>query len=804
MRKLAFLIFLVPLLSFGQVVTVLDVDTRQPIVGVDIYNKDKTLGVITDFDGKADISAFAKAETIIISEVAHQSVAYTKAQIATFNNKIYLKVSENSLEPVFLSSSKFAQSKRNIPQKIIGLSRENIAFANPQTAADLLESSGQVFVQKSQLGGGSPLIRGFSTNRLLITMDGVRFNTAIFRSGNVQNVISIDPFSLERTEVILGPGSVVYGSDAVGGVMNFYTKKPQLSGESAKLFAGNALARYSTANKEKTGHFDFNIGGKNWSFLTSVSHSDYSNLIIGKNGPNDYLRPDFVVTQNGVDTVVENDNPREQVSTGYSSYSLMQKVRYVPNEAWDFNLGINYSSTSDYDRYDRLIQRDDEDNLRSAEWYYGPQRWLMTNLQANKEGNGPFYDRMQATAAYQYFEESRNDRRFGREELRSRTERVNAVSTALDFTKNIGQRRNKLFYGLEYVYNHVNSNGSTTNINDGTFASTDTRYPDGSNWSSAAAYVSTQFQASEKLNVISGARYNHIFTFTDFRGNNAFFDFPFDESSTDFGNITGSLGLNYQHSSTLQLKTNFSTAFRAPNIDDIGKVFDSGDGNLVVPNPDLKAEYAFNADAGFTLNFNKKLLLDINGFFTKLNNALVRRDFLLNGQSTIDYQGEPTNIQAIQNAGTATIMGLELGLEIPISEHFKFTSQFNYTDGIQDEGDGTETPVRHVAPAFGNAHFIYQKNKWKFDAYAEYNGELDADAIAPAEVEKPWLYALDSNGRPYAPSWYTLNVSTQYKFNDQWTTTMNLENITNQRYRTYSSGISAPGTNLILALKYAF
>jgi hemoglobin/transferrin/lactoferrin receptor protein len=106
---------------------------------------------------------------------------------------------------------------------------------------------------------------------LLITVDGVRFNNAIFRGGNVQNVISIDPLAIERTEVILGPGSVIYGSDAVGGVMNFYTKRPKFSFEEGVSFSGNALARYATASDEKTGHFDFNIGTKEWAFLTSVS-----------------------------------------------------------------------------------------------------------------------------------------------------------------------------------------------------------------------------------------------------------------------------------------------------------------------------------------------------------------------------------------------------------------------------------------------------------------------------------------------------------------------------------------------------
>lgn len=804
MRLLFTVLFCLPLLTYAQTITIRDVDTREPIVGAAVFNEDHSKSGTTNFDGKVDISAFAKAEQITFQEVAHKQAHYTKAQIATFKNVVYLKQKDNMLGEILLSASKFAQSKKNTPQKIIGLSSESILLNNPQTAADLLETSGSVYVQKSQLGGGSPIIRGFSTNRLLITMDGVRFNTAIFRSGNVQNVISIDPFAVDRTEVVLGPGAVIYGSDAMGGVMNFYTKKPQVSSTGERTVSGNAFTRYSTANNEKTGHFDIALSGKKWGFLTSASVSDYGDLRMGSNGPDDYLRPDFVARRNGEDIVVQNDNPQRQVSTGFTSYNLMQKVRYVANPFWNFDLGIYFSNTTDYDRYDRLIQRDDEGELRSAQWFYGPQKWSMVNLQVNHESTSALFDRMQFTTAFQNFEESRNDRRFGRDQLRTRTERVNAFSTALDFTKGIGAKKNKIFYGTEYVLNHVNSNGSETDINTGAFELTDTRYPDGSDWSSLAAYVSGQFALADKLNLNTGIRYNHIFTFTDFRGNNQFLDLPFDESRSDFGNITGSAGLNYEVSKALQLQTNVSTAFRAPNIDDLGKVFDSGDGDLVVPNTDLKAEYAYNADIGGALNINDVFKLDVSGYLTFLDNALVRRPFALNGSSTIEYQGEQANVFAIQNAGTAQIKGIELGAEINFTKKLKLTSQFNITDGEQEEEDGSTVAVRHVAPTFGNTHFIYSLGKFKFDAYAEYNGQFDAGELSPEEVEKPWLYALDANGDPFSPSWYTLNISSQYKPTKDWTLTANLENITDQRYRPYSSGISAPGINLILAVNFKF
>ena len=815
MRFICILLLLFSVTVSAQKITVFDADTREPIPGVAIYNQDKSKSALTDFDGKADITAFSDDELIFFSEVAHKEVQYSKSQIATtFKYHVFLKQKENLLGEIVLSASKFAQSRKNVPQKIVGISSEAIQLSNPQTSADLLEKSGQVFVQKSQLGGGSPIIRGFSTNRLLITLDGVRFNTAIFRGGNVQNVISIDPFIIDRSEVILGPGSVVYGSDAVGGVLNFYTKRPEFSGDKSFVISGNAVTRYSTANQENTGHFDINLGTKKWSFFTSASYSNYEDQRQGSNGLDDYSRVDFVRRINGEDVVIQNDDTDDQVGSGFSSYNFAQKIRFAPNTIWDFNLSLLYSTTSEYDRYDRLFQRDENDELEFAQWFFGPQDWFLSSFQVNKEGQGKLYDRVQATASYQYFEESRNDRRIGRSALRTRTERVNVFSGSLDFTKALANPRNKIFYGTEYVYNHVNSNGSQRDVDtSANFELRSTRYPDGSDWQSLAAYVSGQFELNKKLRLNTGIRYNQIFIFADFRGNNQFFDFPFDESRLNFGNVTGSVGFNYDLSKTVTLKTNLSTAFRAPNIDDLGKVFDSDDGDLVIPNPDLTAEYAYNAEVGAFFNFGNTVKLDINGYYTILEDALVRRDFTLNSSPTltqIDENGDEQvfQIEAIQNASTAEIWGVEAGIEIDLSRiitpGLKITSQYNFIRGTQEEEDGSLVPVRHVSPNFGNTHITYKKGKWTFDANAIYNAQFEFEDLSPEINDRTELFAQDENGNLFAPRWYTLNFSSQYTLNKNWSFTANLENITDQRYRTYSSGISTAGRNLILAATFSF
>ena len=784
----------------AQTVTVLEEGTEDPIAGVAIFNFKKNKSVFTNIDGKASLELFEENETIYFQNILYKKRAIKIAQLGV-DFTVYLTPRIEDLNEVIVSASKFEQSKRDIPQTIVNINAKDIQFENPQTSADLLESTGNVYVQKSQLGGGSPMIRGFSTNRLLITVDGVRMNNATFRGGNLQNVISIDPFTVQNTEITLGAGSVVYGSDAIGGVMSFYTQKPQLSYKDSLYFNANSAIRYATANKEKTGHLDLNFGLKKWAFLSSISYTDFDDLRMGRHGPDDYLRTEYVETINGEDIIVQNDNPRVQTPTGYDQINFLQKVRYEPKENLNFDLGLYYTTTSSYSRYDRLL-RYQNGNLRSAEWNYGPQRWFMGNFQITKlSSSSNLYDKIQATAAYQNFQESRQDRDFQSNIRNIREESVDALSLNVDLEKGLSEKT-KLFYGLEYVYNMVNSDGLETNIATNTNSPAVSRYPDGSNWQSIAAYASFKYKPNTKFVFQSGLRYNHIAAKADFTENNQFLNLPFNSTRLNSGAVTGTAGISWMPSKMMQWKFNASTAFRAPNIDDIGKVFDSEPGSVVVPNPNLRPEYAYGGELGFRLNVDDVFIIDMATYYTFLDNALVRRDFTLNGASQIMYDGELSNVQAIQNASKAWIYGFEAGVRINFSKRLKLTSQYNIIGGTEDE-NGIEVPVRHIAPNFGNTHLVWQNDKFQVDAFAEYNNELSFSQFAPSERAKDFIYALDENGNPYAPSWYTFNLRTKYKISDATTFIASLENITDQRYRTYSSGITAPGRNLILSLRYS-
>jgi hemoglobin/transferrin/lactoferrin receptor protein len=252
------------------------------------------------------------------------------------------------------------------------------------------------------------------------------------------------------------------------------------------------------------------------------------------------------------------------------------------------------------------------------------------------------------------------------------------------------------------------------------------------------------------------------------------------------------------------VNANFSTGFRAPNVDDIGKVFDSTPGSVVIPNPSLNAEYAYNFELGFTKIFGEVFKIDVTGFYTTLDNALVRRNATLNGQSQINYNGTLSQVQSIQNAAIANVYGIQAGLELKIAKGLRFSSQFNFQKGEEELDNGEKSPSRHAAPWFGVSRLSLLTAGLNLQFYAQYSGEVSYANLSEEGRATDYIYAIDADGKPYSPSWYTLNFKVLYPIDGKFTLSGGIENLTDQRYRTYSSGIVAPGRNLILALSLNF
>ncbi|MBC3538243.1 TonB-dependent receptor domain-containing protein [Rufibacter sediminis] len=797
---LSLLLVVVPLAATAQSAVVQDRATLQPLAGVRVVPTQGGPALLTDAKGRFSTRGFQDTDSLRFDRADYKSRTLAVNQLKTMQYRVLLSERSYSLDEVVVSASKFEEKRADVPQQIQVLKARELAFQSNQTTADVLQQTGQVLVQKSQAGGGSPILRGFEANKVLMVIDGVRLNNAIYRGGHLQNVITVDNASLEKVEVVFGPGSVVYGSDALGGVIHFYTKNPVLGDSAGTHVTGSAFTRYATANQEKTGHADFSIGGRKWGSFTSFTYSDFDDLRQGKNRNPFYgnwgLRPYFAQRVNGEDVMVPNANINVQKFSGYKQYDVLQKVLFQPSATTSHLLNVQFSTSSDIPRYDRLTEVDAQGRLNHGEWYYGPQeRWLAAYTFATK-GRGWLED-VRVTAAYQSVEESRHNRRFNRSPLQSRFEHVDVYTLNADASRLLGEH--ELRYGLEGTYNEVSSRAYGTNLTTGERTPLDTRYPSGgSDMRTAAAYFTHTWEISPRWILSDGVRVSRVELNADFSGDKTFFPFPFDAVSQKNTAVNGNLGLVFQPGREWRFAAVASSGFRAPNVDDLAKVFESTAGQLVVPNPNLKPEYTYNAELSIGKTVAQSVRVEGTGFYTWYRDAITTQPFTFQGQNELEYNGQLSRVVASVNANKAYVYGVTGSVNADLTQAFRLASTLTYTYG-RIQSSPNETPLDHIPPVYGKTSLFLTLPKFRSEFFVQYNGWKHLEDYNPVG-EDNLQYATPQG----VPAWYTLNLRTAYQFHPRLQFQAALENITDQFYRVYASGVSAPGRNLVLTLRGNF
>jgi len=803
MKIITFFCFVCSFISFSasaQTITIVDKTSQQVVPLVDISLPDQSFSVSTNAQGQADISNFKDAERIQFSQVGYQNLTLSYAQLQNLQFKVALTASSYALGEVVISASKFDEKREEVPQQIQVLKSRDLAFMNQPTTADVLQQTGNILVQKSQLGGGSPIIRGFEANKVLMVVDGVRLNNAIYRGGHLQNIITLDNANLERIEVVYGPGSVVYGSDALGGVMHFYTRNPILATNGAKnIIKANAFTRYATAAQEKTVHADVNFGFKKLAFLSGFSYSDFSDLRQGRNrsseNPDFGERTFFVQRVNGQDSIFNNADPDIQVSSGYQQYDFLQKIKYQASENMSHTLNVQYSTSSDIPRYDRLTQVSNG-RPRYAEWYYGPQKRFFSAYTLEHKSTGTLYDNARLVAAYQNIEESRIDRQYRNANRNHRIEKVDVYSVNADLEKEIG--KNEFRYGAEGTFNQVNSSAFKEQLQIGENTPLDTRYPNGgSTMSSLAAYITHAYELSPRFILHDGLRYSQVKLEATFK-DKTFFPFPFDAVTQNNSAINGNLGLAFLPGQEWRFTALASSGFRAPNVDDLSKVFESVPGTVIVPNPNLKPEYTYNAELSVAKGFNQRVRLEGVGYYTWYRQAITTQPGTFNGETQLLYENQLSQVLTNVNAQNAFLYGFSGSLTADITPALSVVSSLNYTFG-RLKTDTTDYPLDHIPPVFGRTSFNLKLTKFQGEFFALYNGRKTLRNYN-LFGEDNFAFATPTG----LPAWYTLNLRGSYQLHKNLQLQAALENILDRNYRVFASNISAPGRNFSITLRGSF
>ena len=808
--KKTLLVFLFTSISFSQQVTFKDGETNEILLDVTVFNESKNKSTISDLDGNADLELFASERNIYFQLLGYSLLEVSVSDIKD-GDVILLYPESQNLDEVILSVARSESNVNQIAEKVSVIKSEDLFISSPTSGAEMLELSPGIRIQKSQGGGGSPIIRGFEANRVLIVVDGVRMNNAIYRSGHLQNSITIDPSNIERAEIIFGSSSVGYGSDAMGGVIHYYTKNPIL--KNSKNISSSFTSNFNSANNSLSSNFNTNYSSDNWGSITSISISKYGDIKMGKNRNHGYsnwgLTPIFSKNSRykfyAEPSINLDDNI--QKNTGYSQVDLFQKFLFKLAGDNLLNLNIQFSESSDIDRYDQLsILKDD--TLKFSEWYYGPQKRILISPSLKIFPKNKFMDKGVITFGFQKINESRIKRKFNSLNRSHQIEDLKVLSLNGDFDTSFNNGHT-FSYGIETTYNHNYSKaydrildvGNNNVIGVSKKFAIPTRYPsDGSSYTSFASYVNWSWNMSEFFTFNIGTR----LTFTKLKASwNDVISVNPQLSKVNLNSkaLTTTISMKLRPSNKIQINTVLSSGFRNPNIDDIGKIRENN-GLLVVPNTFLKPEYAYNLDLGVDYkSLDNKNYLSIRGFSTIILRHIGRAEYIVYSDittpnlSTIIYNNEEVTTIANKNLGNRFIHGFSIDGYNNINRSLKINYSLTYTKGDKNEIYG---PLPSISPVFGSFSLNYIKNDLTIRAIYKYSDSKDPSeySLGGEDGLDETPYLIDQNGLKNflgTPKWSDFSIYASKKISSNSTLRLGITNIFDIHYRTFASGISAPG-----------
>ena len=805
--------------GYSQKIILIDNTNNIPISDVTVFGKQSFKSIISNNKGIVDLEQFDKRDTLLIGHVSYNSIELINNSI-TNNTIIFLEPNTQALSEVILSVARSKESKEKISKQVSLITKKDLKLDLPQTAADLLNYASGVRVQKSQGGGGSPVIRGFEANRVLLVIDGVRMNNAIYRSGHLQNSITINPNSLERTEVIYGPSSVGYGSDALGGVVHYYTKTPKINNSNKWLASG--ISSYNSRLNNIIQNLDFEHSTNKWASYTNFSFSKFGDIVMGNNRKHGF--DDWGLDNHYLDSKllnsseINNDNPKTQLNTAYSQFDFMQKFNILLSESSNMIVNFQHSKSSNINRFDKLNEIKNGD-YKYSEWYYGPQKRTMISTHFNFSKTKKLSDKSKLLIAFQKIGESRHSRKFQDLSKTNQIENLNVFSINNDYFKRFSNN-SSLAYGIEYTFNDVSSkaylqNYTSTNsklTESDQYHNIPTRYPsDEGHYSTAAVYYEYRKDISKKSNVNFGMRFTNTRLSAMWNDKNII-NANISDVNSQNSSITSSLGYVLRTENNWKISANFSSGFRSPNIDDIGKIREQK-GVLSVPNSKLKPEYAYNSEIGLSKSsLNKQNIFSLNAYYTHISKHISRDYFeISNDTSTIDtstilFNSEEVITMANVNKGNAFIYGATLDLRLSSPNVWAFKANLTYTHGGSVD---SHHPLPSISPLFGHLTLRYIVGKSSdFELSYRFSSSKNPDKYSiggeDGLEETPVIFDgidFSFNGMP---SWGVVKLSSSYEFSNKFKTLLVLDNVFDIHYREFASGISAPGRNLNLVLSYKF
>jgi len=631
-----------------------------------------------------------------------------------------------------------------------GLTLVDGASAREQKlVTDALDTEVGVYLQQTTPGQGAPIIRGLKGSSILHLVDGMRLNNAIFRSAPTQYFALVPTGAVERIEVLRGTPASLYGSDAVGGVVQLVTRVPRFDSDETG-YRGEVYAAYDTAELGRL--LSGTIDAGNDRIATTFS-ADLLETGDRRTGGGERIGP-----------------------SGYESRALRWALAGRPDEARSWLFDVHFLEQPETPRVDELVPGFGQTEPSSSEFFFKPNRRVFVHGKYGHE-DGLFGLDWNVDLAWQRIDDDRTSRDFEATDRRFESNRSDLYGLVVSSSRVTDS--GSWVAGAEAYRDEVSSRRSEQSLVDGQVTALTPRFPDGSEIERFALFGNTERYVSER-NLLSGglriSQENVTLPATPVSA----------AASVDVTDTSGDVGWIFNANENWQIVANAGFGFRAPNVFDLGTLGNRPGNRFNIPNPDLDSERVVQVDAG----------VRYTGEGARFELMLYTLDYSdrITSVSTGDVTPEGRDIVQSVNAADSTIRGFEGGAGFDIGDTVSVDAVLNYTWSEQRVPGSPAEPGDRIPPLSGRLNVGYDAGgAIRLDAWLRFAGEQDRLSARDVRDSR-----IDPNG---TSGWGILGARGTWDARGGWQFTLGIDNVFDKRYRVHGSGLDAPGRNLMVSVR---
>ncbi|MCG8605791.1 TonB-dependent receptor [bacterium] len=760
---------------------VVDKEEQAPLTHVQVYIENLQRGDVTDEDGRFEIDKLPPGKYDLIFQIQGYKPSYhNDIQVVadrTVEVTVELESTVIEFDELLITANRRANLEHEVSQQVSVVSAKEIQDRNVHQTAEVLREEAGIIIQKTNQGGGSPIIRGLKANKVLLMVDGIRMNNATYRGGNLQYLNTVDSGALEQMEVVHGPNSVMYGSDALGGVINIITQKPTLSHSAGHRFAGSGSVTLSSADESQTVNLGLGISNSAWGLDLNFAYKSFGNIRRGSNGGETLMRR--LENDSRADRILN----RTQSPNDYRTFDASASFLVRPSEFHALSAAVQFNRQQEVPRYDVFEAQTDSIFL------FDPQERDLAYVRYRHTQGNNFYSSATVTVSLQRQAERRIRQKFGSLTQTSDQFRTITAGFQLQFSKLLNEHH--LVYGTEFYSDQVATKSLSSDLSTGEFNDRDPLFPDGSSFLNFGLFIQDEWNLFPSWKLDFGARFSAFRSRAPFDENSA--AGQFDTVVQSPTSVTGSVGSRLKVSDDVNFITNISQGFRTPNLDDVSKLGPGkGSSFFDIPNPDVGPEKTLSFDGGFKIH-SQRIRATVVGYYTYITDLLLRRPAEFNGTSFVVDGGDTLAVFRKENAGRAYTAGFELSGDLLLTSQSAVFGRLSYTRG-QNLSD--DEPLSSIPPF--NALVGWRSNikNYQFEINARFAAKQDRLSLEDQEDLR-----IPEGG---TPGWYTVNIRLRSTITRSVTLNLGVSNLFDQNYREHLSGFNAPGRNFIFGLRGSF